>query len=71
MVTYVADRRGGFTDSQIADLETLSSRLSVLIDMHSQKHIAENLLKAYLGSQTGPRVLAGHRRSGLRRAVVI
>ena len=64
MVTYVPERRGGFKDSQIADLETLSSRLSVLIDMHSQKHIAENVLEAYLGSQTGPRVLTGHIRRG-------
>jgi len=69
MVTYVTDRRGGFTDSQIADLETLSPRLSVLIDMHNQKHIAENVLKAYLGSQTGSRVLAGHIRRGTGEAV--
>ncbi|HEX4411514.1 MAG TPA: adenylate/guanylate cyclase domain-containing protein [Xanthobacteraceae bacterium] len=69
MVTYVADRPGGFTDAQIADLEKLNPRLSVLIDMHSQRHVAENVLKAYLGSHTGPRVLAGHIRRGTGEAV--
>jgi adenylate cyclase len=69
MVTYVTDAPGGFTDAHIADLQKLSPRLSVLIDMHSQKHVAENVLNAYLGSRTGPRVLAGHIRRGTGEAV--
>jgi adenylate cyclase len=69
MVTYVTDRPGGFTDAHIADLERLSPRVSVLIDMHQQRRVAENVLKAYLGSQTGPRVLAGHIRRGTGEVV--
>ena len=37
--------------------------------MHNQKHIAENVLIAYLGSQTGPRVLAGQIRRGSGEAI--
>jgi adenylate cyclase len=69
MVTYVSDRPGGFSDSEIADLKRLSERLSVVADMHSQKHIAENVLIAYLGRQTGPRVLAGDIRRGSGEAI--
>lgn len=37
--------------------------------MHNQKHIAENVLIAYLGPQTGPRVLAGQIRRGSGEAI--
>lgn len=69
MVTYATDRPGGFSASEIADLERVSERLSLLADMHNQKHIAENILVAYLGPQTGPRVLAGQIRRGTGEAV--
>jgi len=69
MATYVTDRPGGFSDGEIADLTRLSERLSVLIDMHNQKHIAENVLIAYLGPQTGPRVMAGQIRRGSGEAM--
>jgi adenylate cyclase len=69
MATYVSDRPGGFSVSQIADLKRISERLSVVADMHSQKHIAENILKAYLGPLTGPRVLAGQIRRGSGEAM--
>lgn len=69
MVTYVTDRPEGFTDAEIADLKRLSDRLSVAADMHSQRQIAENVLNAYLGPQTGSRVLAGQIRRGTGEAV--
>lgn len=73
MMTYVSDRAGGFTEGEIAELTRLSECISVLADMSSQKLIAENVLRAYLGTQTGPRVLAGEirRGSGERIAAVI
>jgi adenylate cyclase len=64
MATYVTDRSGGFSDDEIAQLKSVSERLSVLADMHSQRQIAENVLKAYLGPQTGLLVLAGRIRRG-------
>jgi adenylate cyclase len=64
MVTYVTDRPGGFTESEIADLTRVSQRLPVLVDMHSQKAISRNVLNAYLGAKTGPKVLEGQIRRG-------
>ena len=64
VVTYVTDRPGGFTESEIADLTRVSQRLPVLVDMHSQKAIARNVLNAYLGEKTGPKVLEGQIRRG-------
>lgn len=64
MATYVTDRPGGFSNDEIAQLKSVTERLSVLADMHSQRQIAENVLKAYLGPQTGPLVLAGKIRRG-------
>jgi adenylate cyclase len=64
MMTYVSDRAGGFTEREIAELTRLSECISVLADMSTQKLIAENVLRAYLGTQTGPRVLAGEIRRG-------
>jgi adenylate cyclase len=64
MVTYVTDRARGFTAAEIADMTRVSQRLPVLSDMHSQLSIARNVLNAYLGPQTGPKVLAGQIRRG-------
>jgi adenylate cyclase len=69
MASYVADRPGGFTETEIADLKALSARLSVMADLNSQGQIAENILKAYLGPQTGPRVLDGRIRRGSGEAI--
>ncbi len=64
MVTYATDRPGGFTESEIADLTRVSQRLPVLVDMHNQKAISRNVLNAYLGAKTGPKVLEGQIRRG-------
>jgi adenylate cyclase len=63
-VTFVSDRAGGFTDDEVADMSRVSQRLPVVMDMHSLRGLASNLLTAYLGPMTGPRVLAGHIRRG-------
>jgi adenylate cyclase len=64
MITYVTDRRGGFTESEVAELTHVSQRLPILVDMHNQRAIARNVLNAYLGAKTGPKVLAGQIRRG-------
>src|SRR5579863_10537410 len=63
-VSFVSDRPGGFTDGEVADMTRAAQRLPVVMDMHSLRAIANNLLTAYLGPMTGPRVLAGHIRRG-------
>jgi adenylate cyclase len=69
MACYVADRPGGFTERELEDLSALSQRLSPIADMNSQRQIAENVLTAYLGPQTGPKVLAGQIRRGSGQAI--
>jgi len=64
MATYVTDRPGGFTTQEIADLTRVSQRLALLADLRSQRRIASNILDAYLGPKTGPKVLAGQIRRG-------
>jgi adenylate cyclase len=69
MAVYVTDRPGGFLEREIADLSAVSERLSIAADMNSQRQIAENVLKAYLGPQTGRKVLAGQIRRGSGEAI--
>jgi hypothetical protein len=69
MAAYVTDRPGGFSEREIADLSVVSERLSIVADMNSQRQIAETVLKAYLGPQTGRKVLAGQIRRGSGEAI--
>jgi len=64
MATYVTDRPGGFTEQEISDLTRLSQRLGLLADLRNHRRIAGNILAAYLGSKTGPKVLTGQIRRG-------
>jgi adenylate cyclase len=64
MITYVTDRAGGFTVNEIEDMTRISERIAVVCDIQGQRWIAINLLNAYLGPKTGPRVLAGQIRRG-------
>jgi adenylate cyclase len=69
MVTYVTDRPGGFFESEIADLTRISQLFAIVADMHSQRGLTRNLLNAYLGAKTGPKVLAGQIRRGTGEAL--
>jgi adenylate cyclase len=64
MAAFVTDRPGGFLDEEIRELGALAGELAVIADMNSQRQIAHNVLSAYLGPRTGPRVLAGQIRRG-------
>src|SRR3984885_5423644 len=64
MATYVTDRIGGFTAQEISDLKRVTRRLPLLADLRNHRRIASNILNAYLGPKTGPKVLAGQIRRG-------
>src|SRR5271156_5266954 len=64
MVTYVTDRFGGFTAQEISDLTRVTRRLPLFADLRNHRRIASNILNAYLGPKTGPKVLAGQIRRG-------
>lgn len=69
MLSYVTDRPGGFTAAEINDLTRVSHRVAVVADMHNQRALARNVLNAYLGPNTGPKVLAGQIRRGTGEAL--
>lgn len=64
MVTFVTDRPSGFTDAEITDLTRVAQRLAIVIDRQSQAWILRNVLTAYLGERTGPKVMDGQIRRG-------
>ena len=64
VMTYVSDAPGGFRQAEIDVLTGFAHDIALIADMRSQRQIAENVLSAYLGAQTGPRVLAGDIRRG-------
>jgi adenylate cyclase len=69
VAAFVIDWPDGLLEREIADLTAVSERLSIAADMNSQTQIAEDVLKAYLGPQTGRRVLAGQIRCGGGEAI--
>jgi adenylate cyclase len=64
MLTFVTDRPQGFSEDELADLARVGQRLSINVDRHNQWWITHNLLCAYLGANTGPKVLTGQIRRG-------
>ncbi|MDE3177748.1 MAG: adenylate/guanylate cyclase domain-containing protein [Pseudomonadota bacterium] len=64
VMTYVSDAPGGFRQAEIDVMTGFSHEIALIADMRSQRQIAENVLAAYLGAQTGPRVLAGKIQRG-------
>jgi adenylate cyclase len=69
MVSYVTDHVTGFSEQDVVDLTRISQRLAVVFDMYSQRAIVKNLLNAYLGAKTGPKVLDGQIRRGTGEAI--
>jgi adenylate cyclase len=57
--TWSTDQPGGFTDAQIAQLQSLVPPMTLLLEVQAVRLISANLLGVYLGQQTGQRVLNG------------
>jgi len=64
VITFVADRPGGFTDAELDGMKELVVVLARLLEVHTVRRIARNLLDTYLGKHTGERVLQGLVRRG-------
>jgi len=64
VMTYVSDAPGGFRQAEIDVLTGFARDIALIADMRAQRQIAENVLSAYLGAQTGSRVLTGQIRRG-------
>ncbi|MGI9373986.1 MAG: adenylate/guanylate cyclase domain-containing protein [Hyphomicrobiales bacterium] len=59
MGSWLTDRKGGFTDSEISALLRMHDRLAIACKMAVQRELASNVLETYLGPGAGQRVLNG------------
>jgi adenylate cyclase len=64
IVSWAADRPTGFTEDELGVLQRIQRRLAIACKMVIQARIARNISEAYLGRQTGHRVLNGLIRLG-------
>ncbi|MEW9806584.1 adenylate/guanylate cyclase domain-containing protein [Mesorhizobium marinum] len=62
--TWSADRKGGFTNSELEALQKIQRRFAVACKTVIQARIARNISETYLGREAGSRVLAGSIRRG-------
>lgn len=63
-VGFATDRVEGFSDRQVTELTGIARRMSVACEFFGQQELTRHLLRIYLGSQAGPKVLAGQIRRG-------
>jgi len=62
--SFVTQRKGGFTDAELEALRRLMLPFSRVAEIYAWRRTARNILEAYLGQQTGEKVLAGKIRRG-------
>jgi adenylate cyclase len=62
--TWTTLRPEGFTDAQIAGIETIVAPLARITEVYALRRTASNLLDAYVGHQAGERILGGRIRRG-------
>jgi adenylate cyclase len=62
--TFATRRPGGFTDEQVAGLRQVAVPLARLAEIYALIRKSRNILEAYLGRQTGEKVLEGQIRRG-------
>lgn len=59
VATFATDQEGGFTDHEVERLRQITRAASRTIEVLVRHETALSLLRAYLGHETGARVLAG------------
>ncbi len=68
-ISLVSDAAGGFAPDQLDRLLALLLLLARILEIHSLRETAANLLDAYVGHAAGQRILAGTFRRGEGRTV--
>jgi adenylate cyclase len=63
-MSVITDRPGGFSDAEIALLDTLRPYLARLTEIQSERYLALTLLNTYVGARTGREILRGTIRRG-------
>ena len=69
VATWSTQQMGGFTDAQIAGIETIVKPLARVAEIRALQRTATNLLDTYVGHQAGERILAGRIRRGHTEAI--
>jgi adenylate cyclase len=64
LVTWAADRPGGFTNDELDALQKIQRRFAVACKTVIQARISRNISETYLGREAGTRVLSGSIRRG-------
>jgi len=59
VISFAADRPGGFSAQELAQLEQMLPVLARMLEVHAMRRTAKTLLHTYLGEHTGERVLKG------------
>jgi adenylate cyclase len=62
--SFTTRQAGGFSDAQIAGLETIIPPLSRVAEVRALRRTAVSLLDAYVGHEAGEQILAGRIRRG-------
>ena len=62
--SFVTRRAGGFTGAEVQALRRIMPPFSRVAEIYAWQRTAHNILDAYLGEQTGEKVLAGRIRRG-------
>ena len=69
VATWSTQQVGGFTDAQIAGIETIVKPLARVAEIRALQRTAANLLDTYVGHQAGERILEGRIRRGHTEAI--
>ena len=64
VATWSTQQAGGFTDAQIAGIESIVGPLARVAEIRALQRTAANLLDTYVGHNAGERILAGRIRRG-------
>ena len=64
VATWATQQPGGFSDDQIAGLETIVGPLARVAEIRALQRTAVNLLDTYVGHNAGEKILAGRIRRG-------
>jgi adenylate cyclase len=69
LLSVATKRSGGFTDSEVALLESITSAVAVNMEVQALRFTARTLLETYVGRQAGARVLEGAIRRGMGETI--
>jgi adenylate cyclase len=64
VLAITTQRAEGFSDDDLALMHRLCEALALHVELHTQRMLAQNVLQAYVGGLSAPRVLAGQVQRG-------